>query len=395
MKYSILLGSGFSVPKGLPSVSSINEKFTNLKVEDIIIGPNRSVGFLNGQIDPNGWMTEKERLFFVEFIDDYCKQIGGAKKFHYEEFFDYYHSYYQGREENDNIESFCEKFKLKNETDTDNANLLLGFNNIFTQLLASLLRKKEFYENSVFKMDYRPYDDFVNYLEMITNTNEIVNIHTLNHDIFFEHLAKSTKLQSKFTDGYTEMGSPYYGDLEVDFGILKNYKVRIKYFNNQYNKSIRLYKLHGSIDTYYFNNLSGENFDKTRIKGDFKVFDFYKEVEDHTTGEKKYIKGYYEQFPDFLSGTTEKLRSYNNEYYKILFDHFKYNLSKSEKLLIIGYGFWDKGINKFIKEYFISRGKIPTVISPNKSTSPFYKENEFNHISKSIGDVKIDELLNI
>lgn len=56
---------------------------------------------------------------------------------------------------------------------------------------------------------------------------------------------------------------------------------------------------------------------------------------------------------DFLTGTTSKIERYNNPLlFKKLFKRFRKNLRKAEKLIIIGYGCKDEGINKMILENF-------------------------------------------
>jgi len=141
MKYSFLIGSGFSVPKGLPTVGKINRTFTSLSPSEIFVGLDRSAFFLGDSEDPNGWMTNLQKEFFVEFIQDYCQQIGGEDKFQYEEFYDYYYSYLRG-EKNGTIEIFCNTFReqKKPTIDRNNSNLVSEFHNIFVQLLASTLR---------------------------------------------------------------------------------------------------------------------------------------------------------------------------------------------------------------------------------------------------------------
>lgn len=396
LNYSFLIGSGFSVPIGLPAVKDINVKFTSLKPSDIYIGQDMTVGFLNGQADPNGWMKKSEKQFFVEFIDDYCQLIGGGNKFQYEEFYDYYYSFYRG-ESNSRIEIFCDSFRKKyNKQKTvnfDDRNLIREFNNMFTQLLSSQLHKKEFRDDS-HNDDYIPYDEFKNYLDSISQKDEIVNVHTLNHDLFFEHFCSTTNLNHKFCDGYSELGSPYYGELTVFNKITKVYKVRLKYFTNIFSKPIRLFKLHGSIDVYSF-NLGYPNHDTTRIKKEYGVSGFYKEELNPETNKLEYTSGFEEKYPDFLSGTTEKLRSYGNEYYDIIFNHFKENLAVADILIIIGYGFWDKGINQILLDNYISKGKIPIVIDPYITKSPFFKSHKFKHIEKSISDLTYSDFASL
>ncbi|MBK9220680.1 MAG: SIR2 family protein [Saprospiraceae bacterium] len=393
---SILLGSGFSYPARIPSVGKINGILTSLTPEEIFWGMDRYVFLLKGQPDPNARLTIDKRNFFVEFIKYYCDSIGGHDNFNYEVFYDFYYSMYR-EDHYDDIADFCESFRSKyrlHDISHDNANLILTFNDGFNQILRYLLGRPEFFENNVHKFNYTNYDNLIKYLVDLAEAGYIVHIHTLNHDLLFDHIGKVTDIQSYFCDGFSELGLSYYGDLDLDSSLSISYKVRLKGFQNIYNKPIRFYKLHGSIDTYSF-NLSYPHLDRTRIKTEYAVEDIYKEIFDEKAGEHKYIKGIKSVYPDFLSGTTEKLRNYSDVYYEIIFTHFKQNLNSSNKLIIIGYGFKDKGINEILETYLNSKKEKTIVIDPNKSTAPFYRKHEFNHISKSISQIGHDEFKNL
>lgn len=396
--YSFLLGSGFSVPKGLPKVGDINTKFTSLGITDFCINSDSTISFYQEGHEADDWFRRNERQFFVEFIADYCqKEISGTKNFQYEKFFDYYYSCYRG-EANQNIKKFCTSFRAKYTlTDTLNSdsNLLMNFNNHFVQILAELLGRKEFYENNCSNLGNGLYSEFLNFLKYLIEQGHTVNIHTLNHDILFEHLICSASMSSDFSDGFSDLGSPYYGDYSTKAeGINMLYKVRLKYFQNKYEKPIRFFKLHGSVDTYYF-NLASPEVDKTRVKTEYGVLDFYKEMQKPQNKELEYLKGYSNLYPDFLSGTTEKLRSYGNEYYSVIFKHFEENLKQSEKLIIIGYGGWDEGINKILQDKFLQKGIPIPVIDPFPLNSPFYSSTNFIHVNKSISDVSTSEYINL
>jgi len=61
----------------------------------------------------------------------------------------------------------------------------------------------------------------------------------------------------------------------------------------------------------------------------------------------------FEYHADFLTGTTSKIQRYQEPLlFKKLFKAFRKNLKKAEKLIIIGYGCKDDGINEMIKENF-------------------------------------------
>lgn len=394
LNYSFLLGSGFSVPKGLPKVGDINTKFISLGITDFCINSDSTISFYEKGHEEDDKLSRIERLFFVEFIADYCQNvISGTQNFHYEQFYDYFYS--SNRDDaNPNINKFCTSFRTKyalTNTLNNDSNLLMKFNNHFVQILAELLGRKEFYENNCTNLDNGPYSEFLNFLKYLIDQGHTVNIHTLNHDILFEHLICSASMSSDFSDGFSDLGSPYYGDYSTKAeGINMLYKVRLKYFQNKYEKPIRFFKLHGSVDTYYF-NLASPEVDKTRVKTEYGVLDFYKEMQKPKNKELEYLKGFSNLYPDFLSGTTEKLRSYGNEYYSVIFKHFEKNLIHSDKLIIIGYGGWDTGINKVLQDKFLQKGITIPVIDPFPLKCPFYSSAIFNHVAKSISGITLSE----
>jgi len=400
-----LIASGFSVPYGFATVGTINDMFVNLKIDDFIILPDRHVMFSNGQEDPNGWMNINQRHFFVEFIAHYYNNLPEGKNFHYEDFYDYYYSRYRG-EDNDVIDDFCQSFRQKHNIEdnglNNTVNLLLSFNNIFTQLLASKLTRRKLYENGVHYGNYHPYDNFISYLNYLVDEGYVIHLFTLNHDILLDHICSHTGLWEYYSDGYNDLGSPFYGDLtnkeNVDGKpdieeITTVYKVRSKTFTNKFENQIRLYKLHGSIDTHI---MGIKGFDRPRIKNLFGVHDYFVEKKNELD-ELVYERSMGNTFPDFLSGTTEKLRSYGDAYYSQLFEHLERELPTCEKLAVIGYGFWDSGINKFLQEGIIDQGIDVSVIDPYEPRGPLYVSNKksISHYEKDLKDVTVEEFKEI
>jgi len=84
---SFLLGSGFSVPEGMPSVRDVNKRLCKIGEGEIIIHSSQVAGFLNGQPNPNSGTHRDERLFVQEFLEFYNSQIlKQGESFHYETF---------------------------------------------------------------------------------------------------------------------------------------------------------------------------------------------------------------------------------------------------------------------------------------------------------------------
>jgi hypothetical protein len=208
------------------------------------------------------------------------------------------------------------------------------------------------------------YTGFLNCLEEIL-INSLVHVHTLNHDLFFERLNSTEWLSGNFmTDGFDELGSPYYGKIEGNM-------VRLSCFTNEYNSNLRLYKLHGSVDQYLFHTFG--NYDRyKKIKEKVGTTNLYKEIT-NKKGQLEYINDWINYHSDFLSGTTSKILRYKEPFYENLFTLFEANLSNSEELIIIGYGAKDVEINEIIETHYDYRNKPIRMINlyPDKAVEDF------------------------
>ncbi len=88
---SILLGSGFSIPEGLPGVRQLNHRLSKIDEGEILIHSDQQAMFLNGQEDPNRWSRWDERIFMQEFLEYYNSNVlKEGEQFHYETFYDFY-----------------------------------------------------------------------------------------------------------------------------------------------------------------------------------------------------------------------------------------------------------------------------------------------------------------
>ena len=400
---SIILGSGFSVPEGLPKVSDINNKFCNLEKDDFYLTSAQKAGFYNSDYrDPNDWSSHTDRLFAQEFTTYYREIVigGDTSKFNYEVFYDYITDFLRYKRDKERISSFCDRFRKQFKNNTfldDDHNLVWRFSKIFNQLVADLLIVPRFYED-VSYLNYPNYDPFFSFIRE-NLVDKTVNVHTLNHDLFFDHMAsKLSSLWQSFTDGFSEYGSPYYGEVSVDHkgidgNIHKTYKVRLRYYTGDYDNKLRLFKLHGSIDNCILHNTTTQEI--IRVKRDFGVGDFLMEKFDKEAKKYFYEAPFAENEPDYLTGTTEKIRQYNQPFYENLFSHFKNNLLHSNLLLVIGYGFQDKGINEFIENNFLIYNKqmvVIDIIKPNSFLLEKYREQIIFSLKGSTG-VSYDEYM--
>jgi len=386
---SFLIGSGFSVPEGFPTTSQINEKLKSIDASNICIHTSGDVWFLNGSTDPNAdWMRVEERKFIQEFLEYYNQNIlKSDEEFHYETFYDYYREFLSNDKYPEDLSSFLKNFLGKYNIRTDQHYLLIKFNLTFNQLIGNLLTKA--FDRCHLCKPYHPnYNAFLSLIEILAN-NYIVNLHSLNHDLYIEYLSYSDSIQTKLDDGFEELNSPYYGKLYAPY---ERYMVRLKRFTNKFIQPFRLFKLHGSIDYYWFKDKEGMQLIKTK-RGIGKT-DVYKEVKHNDTF--KYDNNPLDYYPDFLSGTTFKIRQYSKgDYFPLIFEHFERNLKSSNCLIVIGYGFGDKEINNYIKTHFLtnSDNKI-FIVDINQPNTDFLETQNVFYVSGGMVGMDHEYILN-
>lgn len=399
---SLLLGSGFSIPEGLPSVTSLNKRLCKIDESEILIHTDQTAIFLSGQEDPNRWCRRDERLFVQEFLEYYNSTIlKPGESFHYETFYDFYALYLHAGQNRKEIETFHEAFGKKHfngEDDTDCFNRISDFNRSFNQLLASLLHKSKYFEDATCS-NYPPYDAFWGYIKELLKTHD-VKVHTLNHDLFFDCIGgKHSDLFQHFSDGYQLEGSPFYGLLTHTFNqgtkyeVYKTYHVKLERFIDKFDTPLCYYKLHGSIfNTIVYPLKTGVAQHPVRIKNNYGISQFTMEDVDEKTGLPIFSGVHDEVSPDFLSGTTNKMRYYTKDpYYIKLLGHFKNNLSNSEQLVVIGYGFQDAGINDYVERNFLLRGKSMIIIDPNKPNTQLIDKYSCSYIQKGVTGLSYKE----
>lgn len=400
---SFLIGSGFSIPERLPSTKQLNQRLSKINESEILIHTDQHAMFLNGIVDPNRWSNRDERLFVQEFLEFYISDVlNPGEEFHYETFYDYYSDYLNNGENKEILEAFVKKFNDKHVSDPvlsrDCYNRISDFNRTYNQLLASQLQRAKYFDD-VSTLNYPPYDHFIRFLLELLKSFDL-KIHTLNHDLFFDWLCHNhADLWQVFSDGYQLEGSPYYGLLSHDFNqntdrpiVHKTYYVKLERFVDKFDKPICFYKLHGSV----FNTIVyTPQKEKIRLKDNYGINRFYKEQIDSDSGEPKMEYLWDEVAPDFLSGTTNKTRSYfRDPFYKKLLQYFENNLSSSQILIVTGYGFKDPGINEYIEKHFLSKGKIMYVIDPGP-TNELTLKYHMPHIKKGITEILFKEFIEL
>lgn len=246
--------------------------------------------------------------------------------------------------------------------------------------------------NHIGKID--EYDGFLNLLKT-WRQDSVIHVHTLNHDMLFESFNRTDYISGEICDGFEEIGSDYYGNLRTRDN--RTYRVRLERFTGTYNRNIRLYKLHGSLEYVLYHRTAEDGISfipdkyvKTRYGIGYDDL-----LRDTHTGDT------YEQYPfayhaNYLTGTSSKIRKYEDPFlFKPLFESFKWNLQNSELLIIIGYGCKDKGINDIIANYF--KGRKVYVVDPycegNETVQGFAKRIGARILKTQIADLSIAEFM--
>ena len=348
---SILLGAGFSAPKGYPIGNGMNNGLLNFDDEDVDFSPSGELAIsADGrkpqfQIDGVYNVHQKYFIFCKRLIKEYS--IAHDEKFDYELFYDFIKS---DEVKEKRYRVLCDDLLGEFESFE---NYLFNVPHIYNQMAEHLLKDREGknrYDDEPFKINnVEGYNGFLNYLSQL-NHEYIINVHTLNHDLLFESFNNTGYINGCISDGFDEYGSEYYGKLIHDN---RTYHCRLERYTNRYNTAIRLFKLHGSLDYVPFYR---------EVENGFMILDRYVKIKwgmgaGDIMKSRKSKLGYNispsEYHADFLTGTTSKIQRYNEPLlFRKLFKRFKKNLRQADKLIIIGYGCKDKGINEIIKEYF-------------------------------------------
>lgn len=381
---SLLLGAGFSVPMGYPTAYALADKLFHLDDKPICFSPSGQLAIYQKQTKQNS-IDNKSNYWEKVFI--LCKRLIIAykeeyKTFDYEVFYDFL------RDETSQMKYIKCSQGLTDEN-YDYRSLLINIKPVFNQIVAYLIEGGEYgcwTGNEPFTNYIEGYDGILNCIKQWGKEN-IVNIHSLNHDTLFESFHNTEYLNDMVSDGFDEYGSDFYGLLKCGN---KDFKVRLARYTARYNKPIRLYKLHGSFDYVPFHRKTNKT----------KPFNTYVKIPKgincgdlmKACGKKmKYELSPFELHADFLTGTTSKMLRYGEPFYKKLFKRFCNNLHNAEKLIIIGYGCHDKGINDMIFNNF-DCSKPSFIVSPypNEHIRSFAKNINADILKIGVEDITKD-----
>lgn len=389
---SLLLGAGFSAPQGYPIGNQLNDSILKSNEDNFAFAPSGDLAVRTDGKKPDfGYKTSYD----IEF--EYCyqlilhfKEIKGY--FDYEEFYDYLT---ENLNSDSNVSEIAKPFI---DDVTTIHSLTSGLNNVYTQVVAHYLKDKNgnsYYDNQPYLLD----EHFFGYTGLMKCIKElskksILNIHTLNHDLFFESFNNTAFLEGNLSDGFEELGSPYYGKLTKDN---RNYMVRLQRYTGNYHGNFLLYKLHGSLDyELYYRNEKGQFLPETYLKSKYGIgnTELYKEIKNEKD-EFTYENCWINYHPDFLTGTTSKIERYTEPLlFKKLFQLFKNNLENADSLIIVGYGAKDEEVNRIILKHFDYKNKKSYIIDPyaGQKVKDFANIIGAKLITEQLEKINIDDL---
>ena len=358
---SFLLGAGFSVNAGYPTGNELGKKILFTTAERVMTSFKN---FYN-EYDSN--------RYYVYFLEEILTTLKNTQEyFNYEIFYDRIKT--DRTRFDKELKAIFQSFRAKyKDSPKENLNdYLFQLDEIYNLLVALYI--KDTIPN-VFCRDY--YKKIVD-LIISLNQDYIINVHTLNHDLLFEDLLGN----GNYTDGFTKLNSGYYENI---------YHGTIPFYANDYSSSsIRLYKLHGSID--YFRTL--KTYDPNQVHNYIKL----PQSVCRRDVRYKNDRCIYDLHPDFLTGINFKQTRYNEKFYEDLHNIFVSNLKTADKLIIIGYSGNDKGINKHIRKK-LDKNASCFVIDRSKNEAqnvidriwPCYKRKNKYAVSSNLENVKLSD----
>jgi len=360
---AFLLGSGFSVPAGLPTANDLWIKILR-----------HYYAQLKYEFESSSVMDKSQTDWWLFPFWKVLKQYQNEIEVNYEDFFDRLHTEKDGTVCTTCLRKFISE-NVNNYWNGDNSQSLKEslFNGWDRELVKNYNGIVELcintYQNIIREIlsDIK-IDGYINFASIISNLclcGSHIDVFTLNHDLLVERIFQ--KWGILFNDGFDhnnakKIGKHSFYDVKTDI----------------YEKgNVNLYKLHGSIDLYKYTEKDSKGYRYAKvINGDSFM------MSDETI---------FEPLPYFLTGTTAKLKEYNNKYISHLMSLFETSLAKSQNLIMIGYSGNDDGINDIIlKNYDLWEKAV--VVAPKANIHPFVKDKQAKALNKGVESLSLNEL---
>ncbi len=346
MQIAFLLGSGVSIPAGMPSTGSLTEKILSGT------GITRDTSDRNGPYclgrsasDPADEYVSRVLVFLkrlkVEIDLYYIYELGRSTS--YEDL------YYISNQVSDTISREYDNpavLPLISRISPEIQPLLNGADGDkgVAWTMERLADEAGHYIHDVVRLELSRDPSDLKYLRCIKDACQdsrltSVGLFTLNHDTVLEHFLHQNNLEA--IDGFGELDDDHDAHLWNPALLAQD------------SHRIRLVKLHGSVNWHLF-----PTGDAKRIHGTVGITS----QTDFLRGQIKTPRPPVDGRPVVLIGTFNKMLEYTRGIFVDLYCQFHRYLRQTEKLVVIGYGFSDKGINSEVVDWFSSSSRHQVII---------------------------------
>jgi len=339
---AFLFGSGISIPALLPKMDEITKKV--LSGDGVIRGINGNYYFGRSAIEDG----------YVPIVTQFLNRLKNESDQYYARWDDrsvnYEDLYYIASQISDSESEEYDNPAIQPLIDKilpDIDPLLKGNGYLISEdmELRDLARETTNYIHDIVQCSLAKEPETLDHLAFIKdacldNDFSSIDIFTLNHDAVLEQFFKAAP-EIQVTDGFDSAPAPQARFWSPTLFEKKDF-------------SVRLFKLHGSVDWYRLRPDEGSRFDD---KIGIPQGDIY-----HSTNALKQ-RLISDARPMFLAGTFNKMLDYTGSIYAELYCWFLRRLNETERLIVCGYGFGDKGINRAIFEWvYASRTRRVIII---------------------------------
>lgn len=353
---SFFLGSGFSRRAGFPISKEMNKAMQNPEYH-VISGSKLEKG---------------EHSKYIEEAKKIYELYPHNEDFDYEQFYDY-------------LQSLLDSVALPDEYVEQKLKLKIYFgkdywDNIRECLYQYSLQIASQLSIDFFKTDLSDYDLFINSIKNWISKGNKVNIFTLNHDLLLEYLFNKHKID--YSDGFTTNSNDYYYKTG-------NERNALRIFNCEWNNTLRLLKLHGSIGQYRLH----DSYKNLTMMIQTYGGDNLKFIENEVYSNKSSNWIPFNRDPEFITGKkSKKWYSTHHFYYSKVIETFSNFLHSADSLIFIGYSFNDDYLHReYFQQFFNSNKEI--FIIGNKLENVFLKRNsdKYHHIKKYLQDLNAED----
>ena len=324
MRIAFLLGSGVSIPAGMPSTRCITERV--LSGQGFKRYTNETYDF--GDLEYPDGFVRRVLSFLNSLKDEIARYYQNKRPTNYEDLYYMATQIYDsisGEHDNPAVQPLIDKILPEMRP------LLVGKEN-------ESKKKWKFHElaeetrNYIHDVVWHLLEKEPSCLDRLGCIEDAcqdrrlsnVDIFTVNHDTVLEQYLSQNGI--RFTDGF---GEP----VDMD---------KVRYWNpdlfERKPPRVRLFKLHGSVNWFRLRPDSGDQFIESIIRVP-PLGRMQQPVDDR---------------PMLLIGTFNKMLQYTSGVYIVLHCQFYRSLRRTQNLIVCGYGFGDKGINTRIVEWICS-----------------------------------------